>query len=200
MFLDEEQRAAYNDARMRIGLIADTHIPRDAKMLPPHVKVAFNGVDLILHAGDIYVSDVLDELEAVAPVVAALGNGDRELPRDQRIRGSHTLTIDGFTVGLTHAFDLNVPLRTFENAMEREFGGPVDVVVSGDTHVAVVEEYKGVLLVNPGSPTLPNGLFELGTVGMLEIAEGKVSAWIVRLSAFQLAFQKELVYRKGFGA
>ncbi|MFH0768258.1 MAG: metallophosphoesterase family protein [Chloroflexota bacterium] len=185
---------------MRIGLIADTHIPRDAKMLPPHVKVAFNGVDLILHAGDIYVSDVLDELEAIAPVIAALGNGDRELPRDHRVEDSHTLNIDGLKVGLTHAFDLNVPLRTFENAMEREFGGTVDVVVSGDTHIAVVERYKGVLLVNPGSPTLPNGLFELGTVGMLEIAEGKVSARIVRLCEFQLAFQRELVYRKGFGA
>ena len=61
---------------MRIGLLADTHIPRDVKMLPPHVKVALDGVDLILHAGDIYLLTVLDELEAIAPVIAARGNGD----------------------------------------------------------------------------------------------------------------------------
>jgi len=87
-----------------------------------------------------------------------------------------------------------------DKMMEREFGEPVDVIVSGDTHVAAVERYKGVLMVNPGSTTLPNGLFELSTTGLLEIAEGKCIARIVQLSEFQLAFQKESVYRWGYGA
>jgi len=185
---------------MRIGLLADTHIPRDAKMLPPHVKVAFDGVDLILHAGDIYLLTVLDELEAIAPVIAARGNGDWELPGDHRLKDSHVLDLAGFKVGLTHAFYTGLPLSSLGKNMEREFGEPVDVIVSGDTHVAAVERYEGVLMVNPGSPTLPNGLFELGTIGILEIAEGKCIARIVQLSEFQLAFQKESVYRRGYGA
>jgi predicted phosphodiesterase len=72
--------------------------------------------------------------------------------------------------------------------------------VFGDTHVASVEKYEGVLLVNPGSPTLPNGLFELGTVALLEINKGEIKARIVKLREFQLSFQKESVYRRGFGA
>ncbi len=54
---------------MLIGLIADTHIPRDAKALPPQVKDAFRSVDIILHAGDIYVSKVLDELEKIGVAI-----------------------------------------------------------------------------------------------------------------------------------
>ena len=65
-----------------IGLISDTHIPRDVKMIPPHVKEAFKDVDMILHAGDIYLPEILDELEALAPVMAAIGNGDKEYPDD----------------------------------------------------------------------------------------------------------------------
>ncbi len=56
---------------MLIGLISDTHIPWAVKELPPEVGEAFRGVDLILHAGDIYSHAVLDELERIAPVLAA---------------------------------------------------------------------------------------------------------------------------------
>lgn len=168
---------------MRIGLVADTHVPRDAKRLPPHVKVALDGVDLILHAGDIYLSTVLDELEAIAPVMAARGNGDRDLS-DPRVKDYLVLDLAGFKVGLTHIFYREMPLSSLDKATEREFGRPVDVIVSGDTHVAGVERCQGLLMVNPGSPTLPNGRFELGTVGLLEVVEGRVSARIVQLSEF----------------
>jgi predicted phosphodiesterase len=50
-----------------------------------------------------------------------------------------------------------------------------------NSHKAPVETYKGVLLVNPGSPTLLMGLQELGIVGILEINQGKAKAYIVQL-------------------
>ncbi len=180
---------------MRIGLIADTHIPREVKTLPPHVRVALEGVDLILHAGDIYLIEVLDELEALAPVLAARGNGDGAMPQDPRLQDSHVLDIDGMKLGLTHSVEYPEPSwRTLEKAMEVEFGGPVDIIVSGDTHVAMVETYKGVLLVNPGSPALPSSLFELGTVGLLEIEGGRARAHIVQLGDIPLPFERERIY------
>ncbi|MFC2036115.1 metallophosphoesterase family protein [Chloroflexota bacterium] len=180
---------------MRIGLIADTHIPRDAKMLPPHVKDAFEDVDLILHAGDIYAQKVLDELEAIAPVLAARGNGDGHFPEDHRLKDNHIINISLFKLGLTHAM-VYPELAHFplDKEMERKFGGHMDIVVFGDTHVALVEKFKGVLLINPGSPTLPNSLFELGTVGLLQINEGSVEANIIQLSQFQLNFSMESIY------
>jgi predicted phosphodiesterase len=55
---------------MRIGLISDTHSPAMGVHPPEQVARAFEGVDLILHAGDIYSSDCLDWLELIAPVIA----------------------------------------------------------------------------------------------------------------------------------
>ncbi len=57
---------------MRIGLLSDTHIPEVAGALPYQIAKAFKGADLILHAGDIYTTSVLDNLEHIAPVLAAI--------------------------------------------------------------------------------------------------------------------------------
>ena len=54
---------------LRIGLISDTHIPEARPTLWPQVYDAFDGVDMIFHAGDIHELFVLDELEKIAPVV-----------------------------------------------------------------------------------------------------------------------------------
>ena len=84
---------------MRIGLISDTHIPTAAKELWPQVYEAFRGVDLIMHAGDLMVPEVIDWLEEVAPVMAVWGNGDfrgwqRTVPpEDPRLSEAKVLTL-----------------------------------------------------------------------------------------------------------
>ena len=60
---------------MKIGLISDTH-----NHLDPRVPTIFAGVDHILHAGDVGLSLILNELELIAPVTAVLGNNDSHLP------------------------------------------------------------------------------------------------------------------------
>lgn len=57
---------------MQIGVIADTH----SKMRPEALEV-LKGSDLILHAGDVGRDEVLEALEAIAPVVAIRGNIDK---------------------------------------------------------------------------------------------------------------------------
>src|SRR5512143_895758 len=86
---------------MRIGLITDTHIPWAVKELPRQVATTFQGVDLILHAGDIYSHVVLDELERIAPVLAAQGDDDYPAP-DRRVRDKPVLKFDGPTIWLIH--------------------------------------------------------------------------------------------------
>ena len=56
---------------MRLGIISDTH-----GLLRPEVFRIFSQVDHILHAGDIGPPELLDELEAIAPVLAVSGNTD----------------------------------------------------------------------------------------------------------------------------
>ncbi len=179
---------------VRIGLISDTHIPRDAKMLPPHVAAAFRGIDLILHAGDIYDQAVLDELDEIAPVLAARGNGDCNFPTDRRVEDSHTFDVAGISLGVTHGLAYPRSAKYLHEVMQRQFGRRVDVIVVGDTHVAIAEMFDGIHFVNPGSPTLPRNLYELGTVGLLDITGGAVEAHIVQLDKFPIPFQRHLVY------
>ena len=63
---------------MRIGLISDTHMPERWPRLPSCIFSLFDGVDLILHAGDVGELWVLDELSLIAPVIAVHGNDDTE--------------------------------------------------------------------------------------------------------------------------
>ena len=186
---------------VRIGLISDTHIPRDTIALPPHVAEAFKGVDLILHAGDIYTTEVLDYLETIAPVLATEGNGDWQFPADDRFGDNLVITINGLSLGITHAINYPGALpEDFKRVNKAKFGRPVDIIVFGDTHMELVENYNGVLLVNPGSPTIPSGRFELGTVAVLEITGSRAEARIIRLRDLPLPFQREKIYYRGAGA
>jgi len=179
---------------MRIGLIADTHIPEACERLPDAVFAAFRGVDLVMHAGDVYVNAVIDELAAIAPVLVAIGNGDEgseyhrhRLYPDERIRETHLLEIEGLRVGLAHELPTpdETPGAAFANAMERHFGGPVDILVQGHSHVEGTRRFGATLVVNPGSATLPHNLIDRpGTVAILEISGGQFFVEIIELSRF----------------
>lgn len=182
---------------MRIGLISDTHIPEARAELWPQAFAAMAGVDAILHAGDIHDVRLLDALAETAPVWAARGNGEdgsggRPVQPDHpRLREAWTLEFGGVSVGLVH--DLPVPELpphlTVERAMRRHFGrADLDVVVYGDTHVEAVDEIGGVLCVNPGSPTYPHNLeTQLGTIGFLDVADGRAEASIWQLTETGMA-------------
>ena len=177
---------------MRIGIISDTHIPEACEHLPPAVFEVFRGVDLVMHAGDVYINRVLDELAKIAPVIAALGNGDEGLDghahkldtEDDRVREAHLLEIDGMRIGLVHAIPTpdETSHQVFLNAMHRHFGGPMDVIVQGHSHCEGIVRYGDTLVVNPGSATLPRNLVNIpGTVAILEILNGAASAEIIKL-------------------
>jgi len=155
---------------MRIGLISDTHIPQEAAELPIRIKEIFRNVELILHAGDIYISSVLDELESIAPVLAAAGDDDYSAVRnDPRVKERQIITVDGATIWLTHLISRSWLLR--EKAP--------DVIVLGHTHSAAIDNREGILMVNPGSATCPHLGDDVATVAILEVNSGKAKALIV---------------------
>lgn len=153
---------------------------------------AFQGVDAILHAGDIYDIGVLDALEEVAPLWAVRGNGDdgsggRPVQPDHpRLRASWVLELFGVHIGLVHDLPMFECLtdEAGQAELRRAFGDRrLDVVVSGDTHVEAIDVIGGILCVNPGSPTFPHNLqLQHGTIGFLDVDEGGgMSASIWRL-------------------
>lgn len=176
---------------MRIGLIADTHIPEAMPALWPHAFEVFDGCAAILHAGDIYDTSVIDGLNEVAPTYAARGNGDdgsggrATQPDDHRLRSSWIIELGGVRIGLTHHIPIpELPHYGVSEAIDRHFdGASLDVIVYGDTHVEHITTVGGVLCVNPGSATFPHNLSaQFGTVGFLDLADGRAEASIWRLN------------------
>ncbi len=166
----------------RIGLISDTHIPEARDSLWPQIYDTFKGVDMIFHAGDIHELYVLDELETIAPVWAARGNGEdgsggRPVqPEDPRVKYAWTLDIEGLVIGLTHYVPVpeRPPNFTMAHWLERYFPERrPDVIVSGDTHREAIAWVDGIYCVNPGSPTYPHNYdTQLGTIGFLDLDDG----------------------------
>ena len=175
----------------KIGLLADTHIPEARATLWPQVYEAFEGVERILHGGDVHDLALLDELEKVAPVYCARGNGEdgsggRPVqPEDPRVKYVWTMQIEALTVGLTHYIPVedSPASMTLPQFVERYWPDATpDVIVSGDSHTELIAEKNGILCVNPGSPTYPHNYdTQYGTIGFLNI-DGNVaeaSVWLI---------------------
>lgn len=174
----------HSEMTMKIGLIADTHMPGSIKELWPQVFDAFAGVDCILHAGDLHTLDVVDRLSELAPTFVAAGNGDVGL-EDERLRDTWLIERGNVQIGMIHRFPS--PARKsgehLDRYVTRHFGEAMpQVMVFGHTHMAGIHHVNDLLCINPGSPTLPqNQSLRHGTVGMLEIADDNITASILQI-------------------
>ena len=148
-----------SDDRFTVGVIADTHGHLDEGALR-----ALEGVDLLLHAGDVGSEHVLDGLRRVAPVVAVTGNGDEalqhRLPWDQRVQ------LGPSRILLCHWWD---NFGRLHPRVERELAAwRPHVLVYGHTHQARLERRDGVMLLNPGYAGAP-GLGRSRSVARLHL-------------------------------
>ena len=181
----------------RIGLISDTHLPSVGRELPPQVARAFGGVDLILHAGDIYNIECLEQLALIAPVIAA-EEGITLASADPRVKRIQFIEIEGHTIGLKHDFQFPgfgweiypgyiaarmPPTVNIPALVQEVFGRPLDTVIFGHTHYALAEKHQGTLIINPGSPTLPEQKRRLGQVAIMQLSATRHEGWVVDLKA-----------------
>jgi len=129
-----------------IGIVSDTH-----GYFHPALVDDFEGVDLILHAGDVGDLGILDGLGAVAPVKAVWGNIDG--PDIRRHLSEHErFSVDGLDVWMTHI--AGRPGRWQQGMGERLAADPPDLFVCGHSHILRVERVEalgGMLYVNPGA-------------------------------------------------
>ncbi len=125
---------------MRIGVISDTH-----GVLPARIHEVFVGVERIIHAGDIGNQGVLDELGAIAPVLAVEGNTDAGW-QSMPLPGRLSVTICGLRFHVGH---------TLPDLVRAGIPEGTDFVIYGHTHVSAAREIDGVWYVNPGSAREP---------------------------------------------
>jgi uncharacterized protein len=134
---------------MLIAIVADTHLPRGSRAIPEACVEHMRTAALVLHAGDLSTVDVLEDLRALGPPVAAVhGNIDsadlrRMLPERQVVDAA------GVRIGLLHdAGPATGRLRRMRMAFPE-----CDAVVFGHSHIPLHEEEDGFQIFNPGSPT-----------------------------------------------
>ena len=145
---------------MKIGVISDTH-----GLLRPQAVSALEGVEHILHAGDIGDLAILDTLRKIAPVTAIRGNIDTHRSfRD--LAETEAIELDGKLFYLIH------DVKQLD--LKPEAAG-IAAVISGHSHKPAVEWRNRVLYFNPGSAG-PRRFSLPISVGFITIAKGQLEA------------------------
>ena len=148
-----------------VGIIADTH----GILLPAAIK-ALESVDLIVHAGDVGNTEVLDDLKSIAPVYAVRGNMDmieglRELPETEVVEVGDVLL---YVIHNIHRLDI-VPSKA-----------GFDAVIFGHLHCPSLSEKEGVLFLNPGSAAQPRRNYP-ASLALLHVNGDSMKAKIVNI-------------------
>jgi uncharacterized protein len=138
-----------HDGQVRVAVLSDTHSPRFWKGCPPAVARALDGVDVILHAGDVCTAQTLDELAAFAPVHVVLGNNDGADVAAWGAPERLALDLAGVPVAMIHD---SGPSTGRGRRLRRMFP-TARLVVFGHSHIPWDETCAGQRAINPGSPT-----------------------------------------------
>ncbi|MBV6822132.1 metallophosphoesterase family protein [Pseudomonas sp. PD9R] len=121
---------------MKVGVISDTH-----GLLRPEALATLQGCERIIHAGDIGTPEILDQLEAIAPLYAVRGNNDRDSPWASNLSDALRFNLNGWQTLLVHDI-ADVPVAI-------EAG--IKLVITGHSHKPFIEWRGERLFLNPGS-------------------------------------------------
>ena len=147
---------------MKIGVISDTH-----GFLDPRVHEVFEGVDHILHAGDIGYPSIILELEHIAPVTAVLGNTDYGLD----FKETEWVELEEIKFMVHHIVP---PFTPDDELRARLVRTETSVLVFGHTHKPFAQSFNDVLLFNPGYSGKPRMGVDR-SLGMFEVSDGNLS-------------------------
>ena len=151
---------------MVLGLVSDTH-----GLVRPEIFAALEGVELIVHAGDVGGRSVIDELTAIAPVRAVYGNCD--VAGEPGLEARLVLEIEGVSIHVSHGHELGSP--TPEKLLTRY---RADVVIFGHTHKPLVERSGARLVTNPGAAG-PRRFSLKPSVARMTVENGRAEVEIV---------------------
>lgn len=162
---------------MKIGVIADTHIPVNADSIPKKVLEAFKNVDIIIHAGDLVDLSVIDTLKSVCKeVIAVAGNMDSQKVKT-KLPEKEIIKVGNYKIGVMHGY--GHPNTLIELASTIFKNDNVNIIIFGHSHTAINKKKGNILYFNPGSPT-DNIFAAYNSYGILEIND-KIEGKIIKL-------------------
>ncbi|MGN6216682.1 MAG: metallophosphoesterase family protein [Solirubrobacterales bacterium] len=132
-----------------IAVIADTHMPKGERALPPECVRRIREAEALIHAGDLSAASVLAELESLCPVVHAVHGNVDEAELRRRLPATVEIEVGGRTVAVVHD---SGPAQGRLARLRARFPA-ADAVVFGHSHLPLHEEEGGFQIFNLGSPT-----------------------------------------------
>jgi uncharacterized protein len=163
---------------VRVAVLSDTHAPHRWRGCPPAVAAVLEHCELILHAGDVCIAEVLDELSQWAPVHAVLGNNDGPDVQDWGAPETLQLSVAGLPVGMIH----NSGPAAGRAGRLRTLFPDAGLVIFGHSHVPWDETVASQRAFNPGSPT-DRRRQPHGTMGLLDVRDGElVDCQLIRVT------------------
>ena len=157
---------------MLVGVISDTHGFYDLRVPP-----LFEGVEHILHAGDIGTGQIIEQLAEIAPVTAVRGNNDCVGPAS-KYPEVETLSLGGCRIYLSHI--VKVPRIGDEAGLADYLEHKIDIVVFGHSHYAFYERRDGLTFFNPGAAG-KRRFKVVPSIGLLELDPERVDGRILIL-------------------
>ena len=154
---------------MLIAIIADTHMPKGSRELPPQCVERLRAAELILHAGDISTAGVLAELGRLGPPVLAVHGNVDEPTLVESLPAQLEVELDGVRLAMTH----DVGSAQGRLARLRKRFDRADAVVFGHSHIPLLDALEGFQIFNPGSPTERRRQPQR-TMGLARIAGGRI--------------------------
>ena len=182
-----------------IGVLSDTHLPYRMQRLPDEVLRLFQGVDLIVHAGDVDRIEYVKPLADIAPLHAVRGNlhftdlsdGGRDLPVELRLTvAGRSLVVNhgGWPDFWTKASDWMVEnlLQRSKDHLNRRIAARLaqrypqaDIIIFGHSHRPYRAWHDGTLLFNPGAVCPTPG--QTPSVGKLHLKADTIQAEVLSL-------------------
>ncbi|MBW2708679.1 MAG: metallophosphoesterase family protein [Deltaproteobacteria bacterium] len=149
---------------MRIGVLSDTHLYQVTQELVDIYNIYLSDVDMIIHAGDIVSSSIVDFLEK-GVFHGVQGNMD-PLEIKALLPEKKIVDVGNFSLGIVHGWG---PASGLEERILPLFP-KVDVIIYGHSHIASNHEKNGVLFFNPGTAT-GYSASGVNSIGILEVTE-----------------------------
>ena len=199
--------------RATLGIVSDTHMGQRLAQLPDVLFELLDGVDLILHAGDVGSVSVLDELSAIAPVIAVQGNDDSGAAKEH-LPLQQVVGVQGERVLLWHSHFVDPELERasrvgdtlppkLERTIDRARQCGASLAVFGHWHIPLVWDAGDVLVLNPGALASANDVTRqhVRTIAIAWLLDG--GRWLVAhisLENPESVFEPAIDWSMGFNA
>ncbi len=152
---------------LRIGVLSDTHLRQVSHELKELLRTSLYSIDMLIHAGDMIATPVLEFLEAWN-LKAVRGNMD-DYELGQMLPQKRIEIIQGKRFGIIHGYGSP---QGIEKRVMAEFGKDIDIIIFGHSHLPAKIEMDGVILFNPGS------FRDSGTAGIIEIGHDIICRFV----------------------